>query len=148
MKKERALAKLEAEWQALIQTWEGLPENILLQPGAVGQWSVRDVMAHIPTWEEEAMKALPLILEDKPIPRYMGIDAFNAQKQESKRHLSLKEVKEELPATHQKLIDYLQKVPESAFDTPRFIKRLRLDTFGHYCEHNSQISAWRAGRGY
>ncbi|KPK22792.1 MAG: hypothetical protein AMJ70_05055 [Dehalococcoidia bacterium SG8_51_3] len=60
MKKERALAKLEEEWQALLQTWEGLPENMILQPGAVGYWSVRDVMAHIPTWEEEAMKALPL----------------------------------------------------------------------------------------
>ena len=148
MKKERALDKLETEWQALLQTWEGLPENILLQPGAVGHWSVRDVMAHIPTWEEEAMKALPVILEGKPLPRYMGIDAFNAREQESKRHLSLEQVKEELPATHKKLINYLQKVPESAFGIPRFIKRLRLDTIGHYREHATQISTWRAERGY
>jgi len=148
LKKERTLNKLETEWQALLQTWEGLPENILLQPGAVGHWSVRDVMAHIPTWEEEAMKALPVILEGKPLPRYMGIDAFNAREQESKRHLPLEQVKEELPATHKKLVDYLQKVPESAFGIPRFIKRLRLDTFGHYREHAAQISAWRAERGY
>jgi hypothetical protein len=148
MKKERALAKLEEEWQALLQTWEGLPENMILQPGAVGYWSVRDVMAHIPAWEEEAMKALPLILEGKPLPRYMGIDAFNARKQESRKHLSLGQIEEELPATHKKLLNYLQKVPESAFGIPRFIKRLRLDTFGHYREHAAQISTWRAELGY
>jgi hypothetical protein len=52
-------------------------------------WSVRDVMNHITTWENEALKALPVIMEGKRLPRYMGIDAFNAREQERKRHLSL-----------------------------------------------------------
>ena len=47
------------------------------------------------------MKALPLILEDKPLPRYMGIDAFNAREQARKQNLSLKQVQEELLATHE-----------------------------------------------
>ena len=148
VKKTRTLSKLEREWQALFQLWEDLPEDVLLLPGAVGHWSTRDVMAHITTWEEEALKALSPILEGKSLPRYMGIDAFNAREQERKRHLPLKRVKEELLATHNKLIDYLQKAPESAFTSPRFIKRLRLDAIGHYREHAAQIAAWRAERGY
>jgi len=148
MKKERALERLEREWQALLQTWEGLPGNILLQPGAVGHWSTRDVMAHITTWEEEARKALPLVLEGKPLPRYMGIDAFNAREQERKRHLSLAQVKKDLLATHERLISFLENVPENAFGLPRFAKRLRLDTTSHYREHAVQIATWRAERGY
>ena len=97
---------------------------------------------------KNGMKALPVILEGKPLPRYMGIDAFNARKQEGKRHLFLEQLKEELPITHKKLLNYLQKVPESAFGIPRFAKRLRLDTIGHYREHAVQISTWRAERGY
>ena len=148
VKKERTLSKLEREWQALFQLWEDLPEDILLLPGAVGHWSTRDVMAHITTWENEALKALPLILEGKPLPRYMGIDAFNAREQEHKRHLPLKRVKDELLATHHKLIQFLKNVPESAFASPRFIKRLRLDAIGHYREHAAQIAAWRTEQGY
>ncbi len=148
MKKERTLERLEREWQALINTWEGLPEDVLLQPGAVGHWSVRDVMSHIATWNEEALKALPLILEGRPLPRYMGIDAFNAREQEHKQHLSLEQVKRDLLVTYNKLTDYLQKVPENAFGNPRFTKRLRLDTIGHYREHAAQIVAWKSEQGY
>ncbi len=147
-KKERTLDRLEREWQALFQLWEDLPEDILLLPGAVGHWSTRDVMAHITTWENEALKALPLILEGKPLPRYMGIDAFNAREQEHKRHLPLKRVKEELLATHHKLIQFLENVPESVFASARFTKRLRLDAIGHYREHAAQIAAWRTEQGY
>jgi len=148
VKKARTFSKLEREWQALLNTWEGLPEDVLLLPGAVGHWSTRDVMAHITTWEEEALKALPPILEGKSLPRYMGIDAFNAREQERKRHLPLKRVKDELLATHHKLIQFLENVPESAFASPRFTKRLRLDATGHYREHAAQIAAWRARQGY
>ena len=148
VKKERTLNKLEREWQALFQLWEDLPEDILLLPGAVGHWSTRDVMAHITTWENEALKALPLILEGKPLPRYMGIDAFNAREQEHKRHLPLKRVKDELLVTHKKLVQFLENVPESAFASARFTKRLRLDAVGHYREHAAQIAAWRTEQGY
>ena len=148
MKKTRTLDRLQREWQALLQTWEGLPENILLKPGAVGHWSTRDVMAHVTTWEEEALKALPLILQGKPLPRYMGIDAFNAREQEHKQHLPLEQVKEELLVTHKKLVQFLENVPENAFASPRFTKRLRLDAIGHYREHAEQIAAWRAEQGF
>jgi hypothetical protein len=148
VKKERTLDRLEQKWQALLQTWQGLPEDIRLRPGAVGYWSVRDVMAHIATWDEEARKALPLILEGRPLPRYMGIDAFNARQQERKRHLSLEQVEAELFSTHENLVSFLKTVTESAFDSPRFMKRLRLDTISHYREHASQLAAWRAGQGY
>ncbi len=148
MKKTRTLDRLNREWQALLQTWEGLPENVLLLPGAVGHWSTRDVMAHVTTWDKEALKALPLILEGKPLPRYMGIDAFNAREQEHKQHLSLEQVKKELLVTHKKLVQFLENVPENAFASPRFTKRLRLDAIGHYREHAAQIAAWRAEQGF
>ncbi|MEE9365981.1 MAG: DinB family protein [Dehalococcoidales bacterium] len=148
VKKARTLSKLEREWQALFQLWKDLPEDILFLPGAVGHWSTRDVMAHITTWEDEALKALPLILEGKPLPRYMGIDAFNAREQERKQHLPLKRVKEELLVTHKKLVRFLENVPENAFINPRFTKRLRLDAIGHYREHAAQIAAWRTEQGY
>ena len=148
MHRERVIDRLEQEWQVFLQSFAELPANVFLEPGAVGHWSVRDVLTHVTTWEEEALKALPLILNDKPLPRYGGIDAFNAREQERKRSLSLEQVRKELAATHQNLIAFLEKAPDSAFATGgRFLRRLRLDTYHHYREHATQIMAWRTKRG-
>jgi hypothetical protein len=107
MKKERLLTKIRNNWMTFIESFADLTDDMLMESEAVGQWSVRDMLAHISTWEEEAIKAFILILDGKPVPlyrQYGGIDAFNAREQERKRHLSLKQVKDELAVTHQRLI--------------------------------------------
>jgi len=148
MSKERVLNRIEQEWEIFLESIRGLTDNRMMESGAVGYWSVRDVLAHIATWEQEALKVFPLIFEGKPTPRYTrygGIDEFNAREQERKRHLSLELVKEELVATHQLLLNFLAELPESAFSPKsRFVKRLRLDTYNHYREHADQITKWRA----
>lgn len=148
MNRARLLDRLEREWEAFLKSFAGLPGSALMQPGAVGHWSVRDVLAHVSTWEEEALKALPMILEGKRPPRYGGIDAFNAREQERKRAFSLSQVKQELAATHQHLTAFLASCPEGDYATEnRFRRRLRLDTYNHYREHARQITAWRTERG-
>jgi hypothetical protein len=150
MSRESLLNRLEREWQAFLQSFADLPDSTLLESGAVGWWSIRDVLAHIATWDEEALKNLPLILDNKPLPRYArygGIDAFNAREQEQKQGLSLEQVRQELAATHERLISFLKGCPESAYVTgSRFLHRLRLDTYSHYQEHASQITRWRGER--
>jgi hypothetical protein len=145
------LRRIDEEWNGFLASFEGLPEGDLMEPGVVGEWSVRDVMAHVTTWEEEALAALPVILEGRRTPRYIrygGIDAFNALAQEKKRGLTLGRVRDDLAATHRRLLDYLSGAPESALASgTRFYRRLRLDTFNHYREHGRQIEAWRGERG-
>ncbi|MFC1915577.1 DinB family protein [Chloroflexota bacterium] len=148
MSRTGLLDRLEREWKAFLESFEGLPDSVLMEPGAVGHWSVRNVLAHISTWEEEALKALLLILEGKRPPRYGGIDAFNAREQERKRVFSLDQVKQELVATHQHLMTFLASCPKDNYATEsRFRRRLRLDTYHHYREHAAQITTWRAKRG-
>jgi len=148
MNKEKVLNRIEQEWKIFLESFKGLTDNIMMESGAVGYWSVRDVLAHITTWEEEALKFLPLILKGEPIPRYTrygGIDEFNAREQERKQHLSLKLVKRQLVATHKSLMSFLEECPDTAFTSKsRFLKRLRLDTVNHYREHVNQIARWRA----
>ena len=148
MRRERLTKRLEGERRALLESFYGLPDEALLNPGVVGPWSVRDVMAHITTWEEEALKSLPLILKGKSLPRYSsqygGIDAFNALEQERKRDFSLHRIRQEFAATHQLLMAFVAGVPESAYAAEgRFLRRLRWDSYSHYREHSAQISAWR-----
>src|SRR6266545_1353510 len=111
---ERLKRTLDAAWAALQESYAGLPDNRLIEPGVIDAWSVKDVLAHITTWEEEALKYLPVIAEGGRPPRYAavgGIDAFNARMTESKRGLSLAEVRAQLEQTHRELRGVVESAP-------------------------------------
>jgi len=151
MNREQLLKKLDAAWAEIEASYEGLMESQLTKPGVAGDWSVKDILAHVTTWEEEALKYLPLIIEGGKPPLYTtygGLDAFNAQRAEQKRALALSEVLEQLEETHRRLIAYVQSVPEEQFThETRFRHRLRLDTYSHYPLHAGMIRHWREQSG-
>src|SRR6266851_4694999 len=112
MDKQQFLTKLDLAWTGLEASCAGLSEAQLSEPGVSGDWSAKDVLAHVSTWEGEALKYLPLILAGRRPPRYStqygGIDAFNAQITDQKRGLSLPDVYGQLVETHRRLRDYIQ----------------------------------------
>jgi hypothetical protein len=144
---ERLLRQLDTAWGAFQASYAGLPDAQLLEPGVMGDWSVKDILAHVTTWEQEALKHLPLIIEGGRPPRYVtegGIDAFNARMTERKRGLSLAETRAQQDEIHQRLIDFIQHAPANQFAREtRARRRLRLDTYSHYPIHTSGIRAWR-----
>src|ERR1041384_4356106 len=92
----RLLERIDAAWRDFIASYDGLAPNELETPGVTGSWSIRDIIAHVTTWEEEALEHLPAILAGRRPPRYSvrygGIDAFNALMTKRKEDLSLAEV--------------------------------------------------------
>ena len=153
MDRRQLLKRVDKAWEAFNESYAGLSDAQLMEAGVTGAWSVRDILAHVTTWEEEALKHLPLILTGGTPPRYSvlygGIDAFNARTTEEKRSLSLSEVREQLAATHGSLIDLIRSVPEHQLigDT-RLRRRLRLDAYGHYPIHAAAIRQWRQRQGH
>ena len=147
---EKLLAKLGATWAAFEDSFAGMSDARLVEPGVVDDWSVKDIMAHVTTWEAEALKHLPTIMQGGRPPRYVtfgGIDAFNARMTEQKRHLSLAEVRKQLGDTHQRLVDFVRNSPPEQFSREtRSRRRLRNDTYGHYPEHTAAIHEWRERR--
>jgi uncharacterized protein (TIGR03083 family) len=148
----RLLDKLDAAWRAFRSSYAGLSDGELVRPGVCGAWSVRDLIAHVAWWDEEAITHLPLIRAGGRPPRYAvkygGLDAFNALMTERKAALSLPEVRDELATTHQRLVDYLRGLPPAEIlANERFKRRLRLDTYGHYPIHTADILRWREREG-
>lgn len=149
--RERLLQCLETAWAAFRESYDGLAEAELLEPGVTGRWSVRDVIAHVTWWEEEALKHLPLVLAGGRPPRYSatygGIDAFNKLKTEEMKGLPLPDVLRRQDEVHRRLLALVAATPESELaGGARFRRRLRLDTFGHYPKHTAAIRKWREGR--
>ena len=147
-RRQQLLRRLAKAWRAFKESYAGLTEPELLDPGVTGAWSVRDIIAHVTTWEEEALKHLPLVLTGEKPPRYStmygGIDAFNARETERKRSLPLAEVLRQSDVVHGRLVDFVANVAEDHLrGETRFRHRLRLDTYGHYPKHAEAIRKWR-----
>jgi hypothetical protein len=148
MDRQQLLKQLDKAWAAIKESYAGLSDSQLTEPGVTGNWSVKDILAHVTTWEEEALQYLPPIIQGGKPPRYSikygGIDAFNARMTEQKRGLSLSDVLRQLEETHHRLIDYVQSAPEEQCTREtRFRRRLRLDTYSHYPKHAKAIREWR-----
>ena len=59
---KKLLQRLDTAWTAFKESYAGLTDAQILEHGVTGDWSVRDIIAHVTTWEEEALKHLPLII--------------------------------------------------------------------------------------
>jgi hypothetical protein len=145
------LTRIEEPWSALKAAYGGLSAAEMLEPGVIGTWSVKDIIAHVTSWEEEALAHLPVILAGGRPPRYSvahgGINAFNAKTTQRNRDVPLAEVLRRRDDTHRRLLEFIQGAPEETFATDtRARRRLRLDAYGHYAIHAKAIRTWREHR--
>jgi hypothetical protein len=148
MTRQQLLSRLDKAWTAFTESWSGLSDAEMTGSPVKTKWSAKDLLAHVTTWEEEALKYLPLIAAGSRPPRYStqygGIDAFNALTAQRNKDLSLGDVIMRLNDIHGRLVSYVRTVPEELFlrETP-FLRRLRLGTYGHYAKHTEAIIEWR-----
>lgn len=148
--RDRLMATLTRNWDALLASFAGLTEEEMVRPGVVEGWSVKDILAHITTWEEEGLHHLPTVAMGKKPPTYASqygsLDGFNALKFEENRKRSLDEVLARLHETHARLLAYLDAVPDELLPSKeRFRNRLKWDTYSHYAMHAKHIQEWRSG---
>ena len=96
MDRQQLLKRIDTAWGEFEHSYAGLADSQLLEPGVTNAWSIRDLVAHVTTWEEEALEHLPVILANGRPPRYSvtygGIDAFNDLMMQRKHDLSLADV--------------------------------------------------------
>lgn len=148
MDRQRLIARLEKAWRDFQESYAGLSDSQMITSRVTGDWSVRDILAHVTTWEQEALWHLPTILNGGRPPRYSvthgGINGFNRTMTEQKSGFTLMEVRRDLEEIHRRLISFIESVPEAHFRTETsFRRRLRLDTYGHYRKHAAAIRSWR-----
>ena len=115
--RQEAISVLNEGHAELHRLLDGIPEEDLTRLGAIGggEWSAKDLIGHIATWEEFALRSLeewrrgelPWIeSDDGPFsgPGNEHVDAINARAVEEKRPLSLDEIRERGEETHRKLV--------------------------------------------
>jgi hypothetical protein len=136
----------------------GISEQDMLQPGVGGEWSIKDILAHISDWEQRFLRwyrtgqrsEIPELPE--PGLTWDDLDLLNQRIYEKHRHRSLPDVRAGFDASYRELITAVEAMSEDELftaghfawtrDRPLLIA-LRANADEHYAEHADQIEAWR-----
>jgi hypothetical protein len=131
-----AYEPLEAQAAALSEA------QLTTQPGVMGEWTVKDILAHVAWWERHLLRMLRAgydELEAEPA------DRTNAEVFAANRDRPLAEVLAEFHAAHVELLAELAGWPEDELARDEIYEAIGWDTFRHYPDHTATIQAWRDG---
>jgi len=116
-----ALAELGSTRDALLAAIAGLDEATLDRKGGVGDWSIKNVLAHIAAWEAWVVEALPARMTTGTTPedfrqRAEDEDRFNAEEVAEREELTPDEQLMELERTRAELLAYLRGLDAAALE--------------------------------
>jgi hypothetical protein len=107
----------------LLETIADLEDEALLQPGAIGSWSVRDFLFLLSNWESELVTALRQIEGGKKPQRLLKAladrDAYNRERLQEIPDRDLDQVFDDLQAVRLELEDWLTRFKDSELTNPR-----------------------------
>ncbi|MGH2530682.1 MAG: maleylpyruvate isomerase N-terminal domain-containing protein [Thermomicrobiales bacterium] len=137
--KVESLEKIDTSWNALLDVLNGIPADRLNDP-VCGEWSVKDLVAHIAFWDGQAeIEAQRDALgESSPETDWQ---AMNEREAAASKDRPYDEVWRELNDTHERMRSVFRQLP--ALD----VKSVGGDTFDHYDEHRAEIASWRERNG-
>jgi len=135
------------------------PEQ-MVQPGVVGEWSMKDVLAHLadweahmPTWVEAARRGDP-VAEIEPGLSWRQFHEFNQRIFERHHDQALDEVLNYFHSMHQQFMEMVENMPEDEMlerGRYAFIGKGTIYTWlSHYASHDSwarkKQRAWLTGK--
>jgi hypothetical protein len=123
---ERAAAiELLREQRAVtLELLARLPTRARTTPGLDGgEWSPKDLLGHLESWERHALDALAAWARDEPAPidrafRTMSLHEINRREVERKARRSLRSVVDGAATTHDELLDAIAAIDDARWAAP------------------------------
>jgi DinB superfamily len=146
-----AIRRMVEVRRATIGFLSQLSEEELVRRRTRGQWSIKDVLAHIAAWEQEGAHRLELIAQGfgERIHFYHDpreIDRFNARAVSAARRMPLGAVLRRLARARRRLTDALHALPPRALRDPSHeipvVSWLPEFAWTHEQDHFREIRAW------
>jgi hypothetical protein len=160
MTKTKVLAELHAawvEWDALMrQVQAARGREAFLEGGVAGDWSVRDLVAHLTSYDRWFVHAAEAQLRGEPPPldgtEWLPWDERNAIHHQRTLYLSLDEVMAASTQTYTRLRALVEQLDEAFLIEPQqppgmaqpFVvwEQLRGNHYDHRRQHARQVQTW------
>lgn len=152
MNKQELIAKVEeaqSKWQSLLSE---VGEARMEEPGVAGDWSVKDIIAHIAAWEGRVLARMESEATGTPLEMTSWeMDKMNEEFYSRARDRSLKDVLADSRTSHERFMAFIQSLSEEdLFEGGRFkwtqgnpfYHWVEGNTYEHYDEHAASIREW------
>jgi uncharacterized protein (TIGR03083 family) len=141
--------------ERLLAALEGLSDDQMLQPGVCGDWSVRDIVAHVAAWDREVTAMFEGMLKGERTP-FLDFDEdeleqFNQERHAATLNVPVSNAIAELMASRQDLLDLLRATDNAKLFAPApgdehadmSIAACLSAQISHDEEHAEMIEGWR-----
>ncbi len=156
MNKRELIDNIHAERERLNAVLARVPADRMSEPGVAGEWSVKDLLAHLAVWQSRAVtllfqaeRGIKLQLPQSNSSDWADVNAFDYDEQKDR---PLDRVMADYAGVHSQLIKRLEawQDEQALFDKGRFpalkgnalAEHIWADSGEHDAEHRIQIEAW------
>jgi uncharacterized damage-inducible protein DinB len=149
--RRQAIRRIEAARRSTLAFVATLPEDEILRPRTLDQWSVKDVLAHLMSCDEETVRRFKLIARGRGdrIFWFRGMadaDRFNARTVGAARRLGLPAVLRRMERAHASVVDSLERLPLESLSDPAHeytvVSWLPVPGWHHEHRHLSEVKDW------
>ncbi len=156
MGKAELVAAYENARQTFLDAIDGLEDDDYLAVGAVGIWSIKDVLAHLTAWESELITALVHVENKKKgapnIIKIDEIDEWNAERYHESASRGLQVIWDDFMGIPKHLIQAINALDDNTLDDNRKFPWMEGEPLSyvvyenaiwHEQEHADNIIHWR-----
>ncbi|WP_119071814.1 DinB family protein [Aggregatilinea lenta] len=156
MTKTDVIADLRGARESLLQAIDGLSDEQMYQVGAVGIWSVKDVLGHLVAWEAELVTTLARLDQYKrKVPQIVeieDIDEWNEEQYRVNVARGLDVIVEDFHGVHKHLVAAIEALDERMLEDNRAWPWMEGEPLSyliaenatwHEQEHADDIRQWR-----
>lgn len=156
MDKAKILDEMRAKYAALEDFLAPLDETQMTTEGVNGEWSIKDVLAHITAWHHRLLDRLHAATRNEE-PTLSGVvtdeevDRLNEQFYKENKSRPLDDVLTDFRTTYLQIVDVVQVMNEEDLTDPHRFSWMKGnplwylvagDTYEHYQEHKGPIQEW------
>jgi uncharacterized protein (TIGR03083 family) len=138
------LDRIDEQWRELLKTLDGIPEDRLEEPGACGDWSLKNLMGHLGFWDDLAVRKIERVLAGQPAEA-VDFQALNEADHAARLGRTLAEERSAMHQAHAAMVERLESV--AGIEAGPIDEAISPDTYGHYAEHIPDIRDWRQREG-
>lgn len=128
-------AKVERHWHDWLALLDRAPDDRKNEPGVTGEWSVKDLMAHIAYWDDRAAIVIGHGGRGEEVPP-IDWQKVNDELASERAGWSLENAEREMRAAHGRMLATLDAYPDVGDEY------VAGNTWEHYDEHAAEIRAW------
>lgn len=146
-RKAEILDQIRAMHQPLEAVLAQVNRDRMCEPGVNGEWSAKDVLAHITWWEQHLLRRLRSGRDelDQRYPQEDDLsvtDRVNADVFAAKRDCPLTEVRADFDASYREVLAVVEAMADDALASDEVYEAISWDTFRHYPTHTAMLTAW------